>query len=168
MGTVIVDLLTRIWAAQQVHSTSSADSGFSSYGNRTCFHSVYTREIIFESAHFAGGGSNMTIAGTKAIADDAVEDLSIDGRVNLALANLVLKDTDAFFGGFANVSLRYTGPKNAARLGGTADIENGSVAAFIGPDRISFDRIKGRLIFTANQAADRRSDWFSRRRKIYR
>ena len=111
-----------------------------------------TREIVFESAHFAGGGSNMTIAGTKAVADDAVEDLSIDGRVNLALANLIFKDTDAFFGGFANVSVRYTGPKNTARLVGTADVENGSVAAFIGTDRISFDRIKGHVIFTANQA----------------
>jgi hypothetical protein len=47
------------------------------------------REIVFESAHFSGGGSNMTIAGTKALADDAVEDLSINGRVNLAFANLV-------------------------------------------------------------------------------
>ena len=45
-----------------------------------------TREIVFESAHFGGGGSNMTIAGTKALADDAVEDLSINGRVNLALS----------------------------------------------------------------------------------
>ena len=94
-----------------------------------------TREIVFESAHFAGGGSNMTIAGTKAVADDAVEDLSIDGRVNLALANLIFKDTDAFFGGFANVSVRYTGPKDTARLVGTADVENGSVAAFIGTDQ---------------------------------
>ena len=111
-----------------------------------------TREIVFESARFAGGGSNMTIAGTKAIADDAVEDLSINGRVNLALANLVFKDTDAFFGGFANVSIHYTGPKNTARLIGTADVENASVAAFIGTDRISFDRIKGRVIFNANQA----------------
>jgi translocation and assembly module TamB len=111
-----------------------------------------TRQIVFESAHFAGGGSNMTIAGTKALADDAVEDLSINGRVNLALANLVFKDTDAFFGGFANVSVRYTGPKLSARLVGTADVENGSVAAFIGSDRISFDRIKTHVIFTANNA----------------
>jgi Uncharacterized protein conserved in bacteria len=111
-----------------------------------------TREIVFESAHFAGGGSNMTIAGTKALADDAVEDLSINGRVNLALANLVLRDTDAFFGGFATVSVRYTGPKPTARLVGTADVENASVAAFVGSDRISFDRIKGHVIFTANEA----------------
>jgi len=111
-----------------------------------------SREIIFENAKFGGGGSNMTIAGTKALADDAEEDLSINGRVNLAFANLVFKDTDAFFGGYANVSVRYTGPKHSARLVGTADIENGSVATFIGTDRISFDRIKGRVIFTANNA----------------
>jgi translocation and assembly module TamB len=111
-----------------------------------------TREIVFESAHFGGGGSNMTIAGTKAVADDAVEDLTINGRVNLALANLLLKDTDAFFGGFANVSVRYTGPRLTARLVGTADVENGSFATFIGDDRISFDHIKGRVIFTENQA----------------
>jgi len=111
-----------------------------------------TREIVFENAHFGGGGSSMTIAGTKAIADDAVENLSITGRVNLALANLVFKDTDAFFGGFANVSVNYSGPKLNARLVGTADVENGSVATFIGTDRISFDRIKGRVIFTANNA----------------
>jgi translocation and assembly module TamB len=111
-----------------------------------------TRQIVFESAHFAGGGSNMTIAGTKALADDAVEDLSINGRVNLTLANLVFKDTDAFFSGFATVSVHYSGPKVTARLVGTADVENGSVATFVGTDRLSFDRIKTHVIFTADQA----------------
>ena len=108
--------------------------------------------IIFDSAHFAGGGSNMTIAGTIALTDDAANDLAVDGRVNLALANLVFKDTDAFFGGFATVSVRFSGPKATARLVGTANVENGSVATFIGTDRISFERIKSHVIFTANQA----------------
>jgi translocation and assembly module TamB len=111
-----------------------------------------TREIVFESAHFAGGGSNMTIAGTKALANDAVEDLSINGRVNLSLLNLVLKDTDAFFSGFADVAVHYAGPKLTARLSGTANVDNGGVATFIGTDRLSFERIKTRIIFTANQA----------------
>src|SRR5205807_2354619 len=49
-----------------------------------------TREIVFKKARFAGGGSNMTIAGTKALPNsDAINDLSIDGRVNLSLLNLV-------------------------------------------------------------------------------
>lgn len=111
-----------------------------------------SREIVFESARFAGGGSNMTIAGTMALTDDGVENLSIDGRINLALANLVFKDTDAYFAGFAEVSVRYSGPKPTARLVGTANVDNGSVSTFIGTDRISFDRIKARVIFTANQA----------------
>lgn len=111
-----------------------------------------TRELVFESAHFAGGGSNMTIAGTKALADDATENLSIDGRVNLSLLNLVLKDTDAFFAGFANVSIRYNGPKLTARLSGTANVDNGSVSTFVGTERITFDRIKTRILFSSNQA----------------
>jgi len=57
------------------------------------------QSIVFDSAHFAGGGSNMAISGTLALTDDATNDLGVSGRVNLALANLVLKDTDAFFGG---------------------------------------------------------------------
>ncbi|MFN6962431.1 MAG: translocation/assembly module TamB domain-containing protein [Pyrinomonadaceae bacterium] len=111
-----------------------------------------TREIVFERARFAGGGSNMTIAGTKALADDAVEDLTIDGRVNLNLLNLVTRDTDAFFSGFADVSVRYSGPKLTARLSGTANVDNGSVSTFVGTDRISFERIKTRIIFSSNQA----------------
>jgi len=58
-----------------------------------------TREIVFESARFAGGGSNMTIAGTKALTQDGVEDLSINGRVNLNLLNLAMRETDAFLPG---------------------------------------------------------------------
>ncbi len=108
-----------------------------------------TREIIFENAKFAGGGSNMTIAGTKALTVDGVNNLSIDGRVNLNLLNLVSKDT--FFSGFADSSVRYSGPNATARLSGTANIVNGSVATFLGSDRFTIDRLKARLIFTANQ-----------------
>ena len=74
------------------------------------------REVFFEKARFSGGGSNMTIAGTKALTDDAVNDLSIDGRVNLTLLNLFSKDT--FFAGLADTSVRLSGPNStAASLG---------------------------------------------------
>lgn len=108
-----------------------------------------TREINFERARFTGGGSNMTIAGTKALTDDGINNLSIDGRVNLNLLNLAVKDT--FFGGFADASIRLIGPNSTARLSGTANIVNGSVASFLGTDRFRADRIKARLIFTLNQ-----------------
>jgi translocation and assembly module TamB len=107
------------------------------------------REVVFENAKFAGGGSNMTIAGTKALTADGVNNLSIDGRVNLNLLNLFSKDV--FFSGFADTSVRLLGPNTTARLSGTADIVNGSVATFIGSDRFTVDRLKARILFTSNQ-----------------
>lgn len=107
------------------------------------------REVIFEKARFSGGGSNMTIAGTKALSDDAINDLSIDGRVNLTLLNLFSKDT--FFAGLADTAIRLSGPNSTARLSGTANVVNGSVASFLGTDRFTADRIKARLIFTTDQ-----------------
>lgn len=108
-----------------------------------------TREIIFEKARFSGGGSNMTIAGTKALTDDGVNDLSIDGRINLSLLNIASKDT--FFAGFADTSVRLAGPNKTARLVGSASVVNGSVATFLGSDRFQFDRVNGRVIFTSDQ-----------------
>ncbi len=108
-----------------------------------------SKEIVFEKARFAGGGSNMTIAGTKALTADGVNNLSIDGRINLSLVNLATKDT--FFSGFADASIRLLGPNSTSRLSGTANVVNGSVATFIGSDRFTFDRVKARVIFTTNQ-----------------
>ena len=111
-----------------------------------------TREINFVRARFAGGGSNMTILGKKALTSDGTNDLSVEGRVNLNLLNLVSKDT--FFSGFADTSIRYLGPNNgSARLSGNANIINGSVAAFLGSDRFIMNRIKARIIFTNDQVA---------------
>jgi len=106
-------------------------------------------EIVFENAKFGGGGSNMTISGTKALGEAGSNNLSIDGRVNLNLLNLVAKDI--FFSGFADTSIRYFGPNSTARLTGTANLVNGSVAAFLGSDRFTVERLKARVIFTSNQ-----------------
>ena len=61
------------------------------------------REIVFEQARFAGGGSNMTIAGDQGLTPDGNNNLSIDGRVNLNLLNLVSRDI--FFSGFADTAI---------------------------------------------------------------
>ena len=91
----------------------------------------------------------MTIAGTKALTNDGNNNLSIDGRVNLNLVNLFVKDT--FFSGFADTSVRLSGPNSTSRLSGTANIVNGSVATFLGSDRFTVDKLKARIIFTSNQ-----------------
>lgn len=112
------------------------------------------REITFESARFAGGGSNVVIAGTKAITEDGINNLTIDGRVNLALLNAfpAISETDTFFGGLADVSIRLAGVNRTARVSGTATLENASVATFIGDGRLTFDRLQGRILFSSNQA----------------
>lgn len=111
-------------------------------------------EIVFDSARFAGGGSNLTIAGTKALTDDGVNNLAVNGRLNLALLNVIpaIAATDTFFGGFANVAMQVSGVNRTARLSGTAEMENAAIAAFVGSDRISIDRVKAKLLFTSNQA----------------
>lgn len=111
--------------------------------------SFNTREINFERARFSGGGTNMTIAGTKALTADGVNNMTIDGRVNLNLLNLAAKDT--FFAGYADTSIRLSGPNATARLSGSANIINGSVATFFGSDRLTVDRLAARIIFTSNQ-----------------
>ena len=108
-----------------------------------------TKEVVFEKARFSGGGSNMTIAGTKALTENGMNNLSIDGRVNLSLLNLAVKDT--FFSGFADASVRLVGPNSTARLSGSANIIGGSIATFVGSDRFTFDRVTARVIFTTNQ-----------------
>jgi translocation and assembly module TamB len=110
--------------------------------------------ITFESAHFSGGGSNLTIAGTKALTDAGVNSLSLDGRINLSLLNVFkpVKESDLFFGGLADVAVRVTGPNSDVTLSGTANLANASVATFIGSDRLTFDRVNGRILFSSGGA----------------
>jgi translocation and assembly module TamB len=111
-------------------------------------------EINFQSAKFSGGGSNLTIAGVYALGEKGVNSIAVDGRINLALLNAVPQVTasDTFFGGYATVAVRVSGPRSNARLTGTATMENAAVAAFIGSSRLTFDRLKGRILFASNQA----------------
>lgn len=109
-----------------------------------------TREVTIESARFSGGGSNLIIAGTKALTDDGINNLSVDGTINLRILNAI--SPNAFFAGTANVAVRLTGPNSTARLNGQAGFQNASISAFVGSERVSFQRVQGNIIFTSNQA----------------
>lgn len=111
-------------------------------------------EIDFQSAKFSGGGSNLTVSGVKAISDDAVNTLALEGRLNLALLNAVpqISATDTFFGGFADVSLRFSGVNRNARASGTAQMQNSTIGTFVSGSRLNFERVNGRVLFTSNQA----------------
>jgi translocation and assembly module TamB len=111
-------------------------------------------QITIDSARFSGGGSNVTVAGSVAIASGGRNDLSIDGHLNLAVLNVFrpVRTSDTFFGGFADVSVRVAGTYEASQLSGTATMDNASIATFVGSDRFTFDRLNGRILFTSKQA----------------
>lgn len=109
-----------------------------------------TSEVVVESARFAGGGSNIVVSGTKALTENGVNNLNVDGSINLSVLNALSRNT--FFAGIATVSVRLTGVNATARLNGTADLKNSSVAAFVGAERLTFERLNGRIYFTSNQA----------------
>lgn len=109
-----------------------------------------TSEIIFDSAKFAGGGTNLTISGTKALTNSASNSLTIAGAINLRILNAV--SPNYFFSGLANLDVRLTGTNQTARLNGSAVPQNASFAAFIGSQRLSIERISGgRVLFSSNQ-----------------
>lgn len=113
-----------------------------------------TRGINFESVKLAGGGTNISLTGSKALAADAMNNLALDGRINLGLLNVIpgISAADTFFGGFADVSMRLAGDNVNARLTGTANIDNAAIATFIGSSRLTMDRLQGRVLFASNQA----------------
>ncbi|HQU86780.1 MAG TPA: translocation/assembly module TamB domain-containing protein, partial [Pyrinomonadaceae bacterium] len=89
-------------------------------------------------------------SGTKALTENGVNNLNVDGSINLSVLNALSRNT--FFAGIATVSVRLTGVNATARLNGTADLKNSSVAAFVGAERLTFERLNGRIYFTSNQA----------------
>jgi translocation and assembly module TamB len=112
--------------------------------------SFNARELVVENARFAGAGSNLTVSGTKALNDKGINNLSVRGKVNLRLLNSISKNT--FFSGLADVSVDLTGVNVNSRLSGSAEINNSSISTFIGSERLNFERIQAKVIFTSNQA----------------
>lgn len=108
------------------------------------------RELVVDDAKFSGGGSNVVITGTKAFTEDGINNLSVDGKINLRVFNAVSKNS--FFAGLADVAVRLTGVNKTSRLTGRAELQGASAAIFIGSERVSFDRITGLMLFTSNQA----------------
>ncbi len=110
-------------------------------------------EVVVENAKFAGGGTNIVASGTVALTDAGVNNLTVNGRVNLSVFNLFnALSPNYFFAGLADVNIRLTGPFSARRLNGTAELQNASASAFIGSERLTVQRIQGRILFSSNQA----------------
>ena len=109
-----------------------------------------SRQVVFENAKFSGGGTNFTVSGTYALSGTGANNLLAEGRINLAVLNAFVPNT--FFSGFADVNVRLSGATATARLIGDAALSNVSVAAFVGAERLTLQRVQGNIRFTTNQA----------------
>ncbi|REJ75922.1 MAG: hypothetical protein DWQ47_09835 [Acidobacteria bacterium] len=108
-----------------------------------------TNAVRVENARFSGGGSNLTVDGTKALSDSGVNNLAINGRIDLRVLNAI--SSDLFFGGIADAQVTLTGPNSTARLNGRATLERGSFSTFVSSERISFTNLTGCVQFNTRQ-----------------
>ncbi len=106
-------------------------------------------QATISSAKFEGSGSNVVVSGTKAFVDEGINNLLIDGRLNLRILNALSKNM--FFSGLADVEMRLTGPNIDSRLNGIASVQNATISTFVGGERLTFERLKGSAIFTSDQ-----------------
>lgn len=99
-------------------------------------------------ARFVGNGTDFVVNGTKSLTANAVNNLSVDGNLNLSILNL----SDTFFAGNANVRVRLTGANSDPRLNGVATAENASISTLVSNRRFQLSNVKTRIIFNTDQA----------------
>lgn len=109
-----------------------------------------SNEIFFEKTQFTGPGTNIIFGGTAAIAEGGRQNLTIDGKLNLKTLNGL--SPNVFLSGAADVAVRVGGTFEQPRFNGSATVAGASVSTLISDQRLSFQNVKGRVIFNANQA----------------
>jgi translocation and assembly module TamB len=109
-----------------------------------------TAEVTVDTARFAGAGSNLVVSGTKALNEKGLNNLAVDGKVNLRILDALSRNT--FFAGLADVKVNLTGSNADSRLSGSAIVDNTTVSTIVSDQRLHFERIKGRILFNTNQA----------------
>ncbi|HEY0547916.1 MAG TPA: translocation/assembly module TamB domain-containing protein [Pyrinomonadaceae bacterium] len=109
-----------------------------------------SNEIFFERTQFTGTGTNIVIGGTVAIDKGGTQNLTVDGNLNLKALNGL--SPNVFLTGAADVAVRVGGSFEQPRFNGSATVAGASVSTLISDQRLSFQNVKGRVIFNANQA----------------
>ncbi|HUF04948.1 MAG TPA: translocation/assembly module TamB domain-containing protein [Aridibacter sp.] len=112
--------------------------------------SFSTDEVTVDNARFSGGGTNLTVNGTKALTSDGVNNLAMNGRIDLRVLNAI--SPDLFFAGIANLQVTLTGPNSTARLNGRAELQRGSFSTFVGAERVTLNDLNGCVLFNTKQA----------------
>jgi translocation and assembly module TamB len=107
-------------------------------------------EVVFDSAHFTGPGTNITLAGTIATAAGGTQNLNVNGSLNLRVLNGL--SPDFFSTGTAEVAVRVSGTFADPRFIGTASLAGASVSVLMGNERWTVNNLSTVVRFTSNQA----------------
>jgi translocation and assembly module TamB len=107
-------------------------------------------ELSFEQTQFTGPGTNISLAGTLALASGGRQNLTVDGRLNLRVLNGL--SPDFFSSGTAEIAVRVIGSYEQPRLTGTASLTGASVSVLLGNERWMISNLKSTLRFTSDQA----------------
>ena len=109
-----------------------------------------SNELVFEKAQFTGQGTNIVFAGTAAIGEGGQQNLTVNGKLNLRALNGL--SPDIFLSGATDVAMRVGGTYELPRFSGSATVANASFSTLISDERLTFQNLKGRIIFNADQA----------------
>lgn len=113
--------------------------------------SFTSSSVTFDNAQFTGSGSNLSLNGTAIFGNSGGQNnLVAKGTINLRVLNAI--SNNQFFGGLAEVDVRFSGSNQNARLVGTARLDNATFTTIVSDQRLSFTNLKGRVIFNSNQA----------------
>lgn len=107
-------------------------------------------EIVLDGARFTGPGTNITLDGTLATANEGRQSLNVNGSLNLRVLNGL--SPDFFSSGTAEVAIRVTGSFADPRLIGTASLAGASVSVLLGNERWTIGNLTTLVRFTSNQA----------------
>ncbi|MBX7187605.1 MAG: translocation/assembly module TamB domain-containing protein [Vicinamibacteria bacterium] len=105
-------------------------------------------EVRIAGLTLAGEGTSVSVSGKLALQPDEANDLTVTGRTDLRVFSGFLKEWR--LRGSATLRSQLAGTRNAVRLSGGLDIEDGAVRVRAFPQGL--DGLNGRIVFSETQA----------------
>jgi autotransporter translocation and assembly factor TamB len=108
-------------------------------------------EVTFERTRFTGPGTNIRFGGTAALGAGGVQNLDINGDLNMRVLSNAQRNI--FLSGIARMGVHVGGSFETPQINGTASVAGASLALLISDQRLTATGINGQVRFNENQAS---------------
>ncbi|MBC7930573.1 MAG: translocation/assembly module TamB domain-containing protein [Rubrivivax sp.] len=108
-------------------------------------------EVTFERTRFTGPGTNIRFGGTAALGAGGVQNLDINGDLNMRVLSNAQRNF--FLAGIARMGVRVGGSFEKPEITGTASVAGASLALLVSDQRLTASDINGQVRFNENQAS---------------